>query len=173
MEPLIIRDATPPGRALLRFVSKFLLIIVGAYLYSECRIRVGWDPARYRWSLESAAGVALVALAVYLMVFLVQRVLHPASISVGPAGVVVRAWFRARRFRWKDIRWFSVEAGSKRWDITKPGYHDVYVTLNDSGRGPWDPESIRLPRFDGYSPEELAALLTEQQRIHAASDRTG
>jgi hypothetical protein len=167
--PLIIRDKDllPLGR----FVRNLAVILVGGWLYGECRIRVGWDDASDRWSLDSAGLVALVVLALLVLPFLFLRLVPPPSITVGPAGISVRGFFRSRRLRWTDIRYFSVEYGRKGRDITKPGYEDVYVFLHDSGRGPWDPDSFRLPRFDSCTAEELAATLTEQQRLHAQAAR--
>jgi len=153
---VIIRDPAPTAATFAQTLRYTLIGGVIAVLFFELRRRLGLTVARYHtWTVGEHLAVLAVVVLLALWTTLVDRVLYPSSIRVGPRGLIVTHRRRTRRYTWSQVRWFS---------LRQEGANDeAYMSLNSEG---WEPDAVKLPRFESCPPEELVARLSDKRRVY-------
>lgn len=87
---------------------------------------------------------------------LVEAVLYPAWITIGPRGIEYGQWFRRRRVLWGEIDSFA---------LGNPGRPEIAYVLVRGKAASTAPRPARLPRLSSHSPEQLVSVLQAKQRL--------
>jgi hypothetical protein len=137
-------------------VDADIVLREGRTLWAPAAVLLLWGihelvhPHHDSW-LEKAAFIGASVAAV-----LVEFVLYPAWITIGPRGVAYGQWFQRRRFLWGDIEAFA---------LGNPGRPEVAYVLVRPDAASSAPRAARLPRLSSHSPEQLVSVLRAKQRL--------
>ncbi len=127
-----------------------LLVALGFLAYLEIHDRV--HPHSGGWAINVTFASLL------FLSGLVELVLYPPFLTIGPSGITFGYWFRRWRFPWARIDSFALGNPS----LPK----HAYVMVGSRG-GTDPPRAVRLPRLSTHSAIGLVNLLQAKQRLFA------